>query len=193
MERQMDVEPLLDHPERRRRWLLSKALESASLDDAVKWARAAEDFIDGADLTFDASFVRGTSALSVPAPEETDAAEQHKIVGHHSKDQIDDPRDDLATSDKLAVPSVGQLPILPVANGLSGWSGVGALSPREVEILKCLLCGSSNKVIARQLGIVEATVKTHLKSLMRKIRAGNRTKAALWALSNGLEPCQNYG
>jgi DNA-binding CsgD family transcriptional regulator len=184
----MSKNNLLDEPGRRRWWLLSKALESASLDDAVKWARAAEDFIDGAHLTFDPSFVRGTSALSVPPPEETDAAEQHKIVGDHSKDQIDDPRDDLASSDKLAVPmSVGQVPILPDANGLSGWSGVGALSPREVEILKCLLCGSSNKVIARRLGIAEATVKVHLKSLMRKIRAGNRTKAAMWAISNGLE------
>jgi DNA-binding CsgD family transcriptional regulator len=173
----------LDEPGPRRWWLLCKALESASLEDAVKWARAAEDFIDGAHLTFDASFVRGTSALSVPPLEETDAAEQQKIVGDHSKDQIDDPRD-LASSDKLAVPmSVGQPPILPDANGLSA----GGLSPREVEILKCLLCGSSNKVIARQLGIAEATVKVHLKSLMRKIRAGNRTKAAMWAISNGLE------
>jgi two-component system nitrate/nitrite response regulator NarL len=58
-------------------------------------------------------------------------------------------------------------------------------SNRETEILQCLLQGYSNKVIARQLGITEATVKVHLKGLLRKIRATNRTQAAIWALSNG--------
>lgn len=58
-------------------------------------------------------------------------------------------------------------------------------SPRETEILKYLLHGCSNKRIARGLGITEATVKVHLKALMRKIRAANRTQAAIWAANNG--------
>jgi two-component system, NarL family, nitrate/nitrite response regulator NarL len=60
------------------------------------------------------------------------------------------------------------------------------LSQREVQILRCLLNGDSNKMIANQLNITEATVKVHLKSLLRKINASNRTQAAIWALNNGI-------
>ena len=58
-------------------------------------------------------------------------------------------------------------------------------SPREGEILQRLLQGCSNKSIAHELGITETTVKVHLKSLLRKINASNRTQAAIWALNNG--------
>ncbi|ALJ35380.1 DNA-binding response regulator [Azospirillum brasilense] len=60
------------------------------------------------------------------------------------------------------------------------------LSQREVQILRCLLNGDSNKMIANHLNITEATVKVHLKSLLRKINASNRTQAAIWALNNGI-------
>lgn len=60
------------------------------------------------------------------------------------------------------------------------------LSQREVQILRCLLSGNSNKMIANHLHITEATVKVHLKSLLRKINASNRTQAAIWALNNGI-------
>jgi two-component system, NarL family, nitrate/nitrite response regulator NarL len=60
------------------------------------------------------------------------------------------------------------------------------LTERERQILQCLVHGDSNKVIARMLDITEGTVKVHLKTLMRKIAAGNRTQAALWARSNGI-------
>jgi two-component system nitrate/nitrite response regulator NarL len=55
-----------------------------------------------------------------------------------------------------------------------------------VQILRCLLNGDSNKMIANHLNITEATVKVHLKSLLRKINASNRTQAAIWALNNGI-------
>lgn len=60
------------------------------------------------------------------------------------------------------------------------------LSQREIQILRCLLNGDSNKMIANHLNITEATVKVHLKSLLRKINASNRTQAAIWALNNGI-------
>jgi two-component system nitrate/nitrite response regulator NarL len=60
------------------------------------------------------------------------------------------------------------------------------LSRREVEIMRHLVHGDSNKMIANHLKITEATVKVHLKSLLRKIGASNRTQAAIWALNNGL-------
>jgi len=60
------------------------------------------------------------------------------------------------------------------------------LTEREQQILRCLLNAYSNKHIARALNISEGTVKVHLKSLMKKIAAGNRTQAALWARNNGI-------
>lgn len=60
-----------------------------------------------------------------------------------------------------------------------------SLSGREGEILGKLLLGHSNKMIARELVISEATVKVHLKALLRKLKARNRTQAAIWAIENG--------
>ncbi len=63
---------------------------------------------------------------------------------------------------------------------------LGRLSNRETQILCQLLTGQPNKVIAKALNITEATVKVHLKGLMKKIQTVNRTQAAIWALNNGL-------
>jgi len=72
-------------------------------------------------------------------------------------------------------------------NGLSSEAALRTrgVSGREGEILRSLLSGHSNKMIARQLGISEATVKVHLKAVMRKINAQNRTQVAVWGLANG--------
>jgi len=59
------------------------------------------------------------------------------------------------------------------------------LSVRQRCILNCLIEGHSNKVIARKIDIAEATVKVHIKSILRKIGVRNRTQAAIWAMSNG--------
>src|SRR5215471_3166875 len=60
------------------------------------------------------------------------------------------------------------------------------LSVRERSILNCLIDGYSNKAIARKIGISDATVKVHVKAILRKARLRNRTQAAIWAISNGL-------
>jgi two-component system nitrate/nitrite response regulator NarL len=59
------------------------------------------------------------------------------------------------------------------------------LSEREAQILGGLVQGHANKVIARSCDITEATVKVHMKSILRKIRVANRTQAAVWALEHG--------
>jgi two-component system nitrate/nitrite response regulator NarL len=56
------------------------------------------------------------------------------------------------------------------------------LSPREAAILKALVQGAPNKIIAYRLNITEATVKVHVKAILRKIRVTNRTQAAIWAM-----------
>lgn len=60
------------------------------------------------------------------------------------------------------------------------------LSDRELQILGCLVEGASNKMIANRLSVTEATIKVHVKSILRKINAQNRTQAAIWALNNGI-------
>ena len=59
------------------------------------------------------------------------------------------------------------------------------LSPREKSIMQCLIAGDSNKSIARKIDIAEATVKVHVKAILRKIRVQNRTQAAIWGMNNG--------
>ncbi len=60
------------------------------------------------------------------------------------------------------------------------------LSQRERDVLCCLMAGYSNKVIARQLEVCEATVKVHVKGILRKLKVRNRTQAAIWASARGM-------
>lgn len=60
------------------------------------------------------------------------------------------------------------------------------LSSRELQVLEGLTQGKSNKEIARDLDIMEPTVKLHLKSLFRKLDVSNRTQAAMIAQEAGL-------
>src|SRR5215211_253165 len=57
------------------------------------------------------------------------------------------------------------------------------LSVREKCIVRCLAEGDSNKAIARKIAIAEATVKVHVKAILRKIQVKNRTQAAIWAIN----------
>jgi DNA-binding NarL/FixJ family response regulator len=59
------------------------------------------------------------------------------------------------------------------------------LSARQKCILRYLAEGHSNKLIARKIDVSEATVKAHIKAILRKIRVLNRTQAAMWAISHG--------
>lgn len=61
-----------------------------------------------------------------------------------------------------------------------------ALSQRELEIIRALAEGQSNKAIAKELTITEATVKVHLKAVLRKLGATNRTQVAIWAVQHGV-------
>ncbi len=67
------------------------------------------------------------------------------------------------------------------------------LSPRESEVLTNLAEGKSNKLIARVCHISEATVKVHLKAILRKTRVHNRTQAAIWAIRHGFRDSANNG
>ena len=61
-----------------------------------------------------------------------------------------------------------------------------ALTPREGEILNLLAEGQSNKVIARNLGISDGTVKLHVKAILRKLGVHSRVEAAVLAVQHGM-------
>lgn len=61
------------------------------------------------------------------------------------------------------------------------------LTVREAEILKRLVNGDSNRMIAAHLSLSEMVVKASVKQLLRKIKAANRTQAALWAIHQGFD------
>lgn len=83
------------------------------------------------------------------------------------------------------------MPVLPpdstatLLNQLRGDAPAGALSPREVEVLRGVAAGLTNKAIALKLGISEHTVKFHLGGAMTKLGAVSRAEAVATALRQG--------
>lgn len=60
-------------------------------------------------------------------------------------------------------------------------SALENLSQRENEILSYIQRGFSNKRIAQKLAVTEATVKVHIKAILRKMEVSNRSQAVMWA------------
>jgi two-component system nitrate/nitrite response regulator NarL len=65
------------------------------------------------------------------------------------------------------------------------------LSDREVQIMQALIRGEANKIIARSMDISEATVKVHVKSILRKLGVMNRTQAAIWGMGRRISEKQD--
>lgn len=76
-----------------------------------------------------------------------------------------------------------------IAQEIAEHAGDDAITPRELDVLKGIADGSSNKVIAANLRISEHTVKNHLKSILSKLDANDRTHAVMIGLKRGfLDP-----
>lgn len=74
----------------------------------------------------------------------------------------------------------------PVANTLASRMPDSELSPREMEVLLLLVAGRSNKEIAQTLDIAEATVKSHVSTILMRLGVEDRTQAVVTALQRGL-------
>jgi len=74
----------------------------------------------------------------------------------------------------------------PVARALASRMPDSDLSAREQEVLSFLASGKSNKEIASQLGITEATVKCHVSAILLRLNVNDRTEAVVTALQRGL-------
>jgi two-component system nitrate/nitrite response regulator NarL len=84
------------------------------------------------------------------------------------------------TSEHPQATSSGAATFMPAVDP-SAAAIANKLSAREAQILSHLTQGAPNKLIARDLGVAEATVKVHIKAILRKVKAANRTQAAMWA------------
>ena len=69
--------------------------------------------------------------------------------------------------------------------GVRPTTSLNRCSARELDVLRTLALGHSNKNIAYALGISEATVKVHLRAIMEKLDAKDRTEAVMKALQRG--------
>ena len=85
---------------------------------------------------------------------------------------------------KMVATYVGSMPA--DSKPEAGTSAFSALSSRELEILRGIARGSSNKEIGRDLGIAETTVKVHVQSVLRKLQVTTRVHAAVMATEIGL-------
>jgi DNA-binding NarL/FixJ family response regulator len=74
----------------------------------------------------------------------------------------------------------------PVTRALASRTPEGELSAREREVLSLLVKGRSNREIAVQLGIKEATVKSHVSVILMRLDVSDRTQAVVKALQRGL-------
>jgi DNA-binding NarL/FixJ family response regulator len=81
----------------------------------------------------------------------------------------------------------GKRRILPeIASEIAEHFADDVLTQREVEVLKRVAAGKPNKLIAAELDISEGTVKTHMKSILPKLDASDRTHAVMIALKRGI-------
>ena len=90
----------------------------------------------------------------------------------------------LASLPSASTPLVSvQIPTVWVEEG-----GEGGLTPRQVEVLRLMGQGLSNKSIGKRLDLAEGTVKLHVTAILRALNAGNRTQAVIEASRRGLIP-----
>lgn len=78
-----------------------------------------------------------------------------------------------------------------IAEKLAERMGTEDLTPRESDVLEQIVHGKSNKEIAAELEISEATVKTHINSLLGKLGVADRTQAATAAIQRGIVPLES--
>lgn len=86
----------------------------------------------------------------------------------------------------LRVHSGGRFVPPPVARTLASRMPDSDLSSREQQVLHLLVAGQTNKEIANQLGITEATVKCHVSTILMRLNVSDRTQAVVTALQRGL-------
>src|SRR3546814_14881555 len=106
--------------------------------------------------------------------------------------RISDWSSDVCSSDLSATGLLVDLPTAQNGRSITAYaarkrgSGKVGLTPRQTEVLRLVAKGKSNKEVGRDLGMLEGTVKAHLRAVMQKLRVTNRTALAMRAARMGL-------
>ncbi|MBC6465823.1 response regulator transcription factor [Actinomadura alba] len=95
-----------------------------------------------------------------------------------------------ASGGSVLEPGVAALLVRQIREGERP-QALDVLSPREREVLAGLARGRSNRQIARELSLSEETVKSHVSSILAKLRLADRTQAAIFGLQQGLVPLES--
>jgi len=161
-------------------------LLSSQFDGCVPLFESPETLINTLDLIM----TRDVRVMAIGDTKRPSAPPANKEVSRQSEIKIDNVPSD--GTKHGAMPTTAGAVNLSAANARNGDLPHGSrlrndsrLSEREVQVLIGLVKGHANKVIARTCDITEATVKVHVKSILRKIQVANRTQAATWALEHG--------
>jgi DNA-binding NarL/FixJ family response regulator len=107
---------------------------------------------------------------------------------HPRSGKVDSPTTEAVHPLGWRVPAVdkGECRVAPEANTIGENPAANGLTERQKAVLKQLARGESNKEIARRLNIHEGTVKVHVRQIMRRMGAANRTQVALAASSGNV-------
>lgn len=141
-----------------------------------------EAFIKALELVMLGETVLPPTMLSI-LDDERDRPGDHRDV---DQDHVADRSCERYRSDDQEGDSCDDDETGPQDMSRTGARGEPRLSARHKSILGCLIEGDSNKVIARKMNIADATVKVHVKAILRRIHVHNRTQAAIWAMNSGL-------
>jgi DNA-binding NarL/FixJ family response regulator len=91
----------------------------------------------------------------------------------------------ILSGESVVAPMAWVEPLSPQVEHGESWKQFN-LTPREIEVVRLLARGMSNKVIAHELGIADITGRLHLRNAFRKMGAGNRADAVRIAMRSGL-------
>ena len=91
----------------------------------------------------------------------------------------------ILSGESVVAPMAWVEPLSPQSEHGEGWKHFN-LTPREIEVVRLLARGMSNKAIAHSLGIADITGRLHLRNAFRKMGAGNRADAVRIAMRSGL-------
>lgn len=112
-------------------------------------------------------------------------ADGYLLKDMEPEDLLDQVREALAGKVTVAPELAGALALALRGEAVESARANAPLTERERAILRCLSAGMSNKLIARELGIAEGTVKVHVKHLLKKLGFRSRLEAAVWAVERG--------
>jgi two-component system nitrate/nitrite response regulator NarL len=145
---------------------------------------ASDVFIKSLELVMLGETILPPSLLSLLSNDENAPEDGNGKLDHNGQPEHDAPttdgRADDANDDDTEDDAEAKRETLPKIDN----NTAPRLSARQRLILRCLITGDSNKTIARRIHITEATVKVHVKAVLRKIRVHNRTQAAIWAMNH---------